>query len=161
MNKKVSYGGLGAALILLFILLATYLPTGRAALVFCASLVVFVVSFLKGVRTAAVMYGATAFLIVLFCIWRSPAMGLSYVICFGNYPLFKIILQNKPKTVKITAKSALYAAYFFAAVLVVKNIIVVEIAYPTALLFAIGVVCFALYDYLLAYSGIFIAEKLH
>lgn len=160
MHKKVSYGGMGAALGVIFVALSSFMPTCRAALIFCASASIYCVGVLCGVKTAAAAYGASAVISAIFCLFASPVMAVAYIICFGNYPVFHLILRGKG-TRAVFAKAVLYAVYFATVYCVFRYFVPVEMKFSAPVLFAAGAVCFAVYDVLLANVGKYAAKKFH
>ena len=114
MHKKVSYGGLGCALAVLFIAMSAYLPTLKAATLFVASLITHIVVYFANKKTGVVMYGATSILGFLICQSASPVIVFAYIICFGNYPVIKNILDSLPVKLKYLLKTLVYVLYFGA-----------------------------------------------
>lgn len=150
MNKSTAYGGVFTALGILLLTLAAYLPSGKAVCLFAASLTVFCSTHILNTKHAAVMYAATSALGFFISKGTSPATIVSYIICFGNYPLFKKAADAKKPPVAVIVKSLLYTAYFFSAFVIFKFFIKADLLYGTVPLFIGGAVLFVLYDILLA-----------
>lgn len=153
MHKKVSVGAMGAALAAVLIILSSYLPTGRAAMLFAASAAVYTAGLVGGAKTAAAAYAASSLIAALLSAWASPNIIAAYIICFGNYPFFKQIFAAKTLLVRALIKSALYIAYFAAAYAVFKYFIPADMKFSPAILFIIGAFLFAAYDILLGRIG--------
>lgn len=161
MHKRISYGGMGCALCVILLAMASYLPTGRAATLFLASLLSYVMCFAAGKKTALIMYGAASALSMLIFPGGSLGIVISYVICFGNYPILKTIIDAKPLGLQIIFKLVLYGIYFAVVYAVFKLIINQAIPYAPVLLFLGGIFVFAFYDYLILYTGRYIDGFLH
>ena len=153
MHKNIAYGGVFAALSVLLITLAAYLPSAKAALLFAASLTVFVLAGLSGVKTAAVMYAAVSVLGFLTARGTSPVVIITYTVCFGSYPLFKKLLSRQSMIFSIIIKVLLYTLYFAVLFVILKFFVSVDFKYSTVLLFAAGAPVFAFYDVLLDRTG--------
>ncbi len=153
MYKNIAYGGVFAALSVLLITLAAYLPSAKAALLFSASLAVFVLAEISGVRTAAVMYAAVSVLGFLTARGASPVVIITYTVCFGSYPLFKKLLSRQSMIFSIIIKVLLYTLYFAVLFVILKFFVSVDFKYSTVLLFAAGAPVFAFYDVLLDRTG--------
>jgi len=161
MNNKIAYGGMGCALCVIMLAMSAYLPTGRAATLFIASLLSYVMCFVANKKTAFIMYAASCVLGLILLSGGSPVIIASYIICFGNYPILKTIIDFKPIAFKIIAKAILYTIYFILVCLVCRLVINVEIQYAMPLLYAAAIFVFAFYDYLILYSGRYVVSLLN
>lgn len=160
MHKKVSYGGLGCALAVLFIAMSAYLPTLKAATLFVASLITYVVVWFTNKKTGIIMYGATSILALLICQSASPVIVLAYVICFGNYPVVKRILEKYPTKLAYVLKALSYAVYFCAAYFVFTAFLRIVIPFSPYFLALGGLAVFLVYDFLLEYAGMYFLNLL-
>lgn len=163
-NKNVSYGGLGCALCVLMLAMSAYLPTLKAATLFAASVLSYVVCAASGIRTAVVMYFASSVLAFFICQSGSPAIVFSYIICFGNYPFLKYVLDGKRIAISCAAKAILYVVYFFAVYAVFVRVLNLPVGYSPAILLFGGAFVFAFYDFLIAYTGkrlVYLLNKKH
>ena len=153
MNKKLAYGGIGTALSVVFLALCAYLPTGRAASLFLSSLVSYIIACMTDKKTALMMFVASAVLSVVI----SPAGMLSvaavYIICFGNYPILKNYIDLKPAVVNIFLKFVCYTIYALVTYTVFLKVLNIKITYNAAILYILGALLFAFYDFLIAYTG--------
>ena len=57
MHKKISYGGIAGAIGAVFLLLSAYVPSGKAALLFMASVVIYMLGIITDKKTAFICYG--------------------------------------------------------------------------------------------------------
>lgn len=160
MYKKIAHGGIAAALSVILLALSVYLPTGKAAALFLASTLSYVMCFIADKKTAVVMYLASSVLGFII----SPAGALTiittYIICFGNYPIFKTTLDTKPLAISVLFKLLLYILYCVAVYLVFTFIAKITLPYAPWVLLAAGVPVFAFYDFLLSYTGKYLAYQL-
>ncbi len=161
MQKNVSYGGLGCALGVIFLAMSAYLPTMKAATLFLASALVYVILFKIGFKWTFVMYAATSILAFFVCQSGSPAIVASYIICFGNYPVIKAYLDRRSRIVNYAAKLILYTLYFFAVYYVFVKVLSLPIVYSVAALYGLGMVVFYFYDYLLLSTGRYLINLLN
>ncbi len=161
MQKKVSYGGLGCALCVLLITMSAYLPTLKAATLFAASIIPYVVCCLSSVKIALAMYGATSILAFLICQAGSPAIVAAFIICFGNYPIIRYILGKRGRTFRNTAKLVLYALYALAVYFVFTKVLLIPIIYSPIILFILGAAVFYFYDFLLVQTARQVLSRLN
>ncbi len=159
MHKKVSYGGLATALSVILLLMSGYLPSGKAATMFMASVTVFVMCTLTNKKTAFVIYAATTLLSMLI-IPSALAVLLSYGICFGNYPVIKTYLEQKTTVLgQILSKMVIYTIYFFLVYAAFVFVAGFSIPYAVFIMYFCGIIVFAFYDWLLTYTGIYILSR--
>lgn len=159
MQKKIAYGGIGAALMIAFLFLCVYLPTGNLATMFCASLTVFIITNTTNKKTAFISYLAVTLLgfFVLFSI--SPVEFISYALCFGNYPILKTVIDSKPKTLRIVLKLILYTVYFAVVYFLGVSLIKISIPYSIWILYFAGVLVFFFYDWLILQTGVYALNR--
>ncbi len=160
MYKKIAHGGIATALSVILLAMSAYLPTGKAATLFMASVLAYIMCFIADRKTSTVMYLASAVLGFII----SPAGALTiittYIICFGNYPIIKTLLDTKPLALALMCKFLLYVVYCIAVYLVFTFITNVALPYAPALLFIAGIFVFAFYDFLLSYTGKYLAQQI-
>lgn len=161
MHKKISYGGIGCAVCILLLVMSSYLPTLKLATLFASSVIPYVIFKLAGFRTSIVMYGATSILAFFLCQSGSPSAVAAFVICFGNYPVFKGLIDKKTTAIRVTVKLLLYVVYFVAVYFVFTKFLLIPMIYSPVLIFAAGVVVFFFYDYLLKTTGIYLLYRLN
>ena len=159
MHKKVSYGGVGTALGIVLILIMSYVPSGRAALLFAASAIIYLMGKITDKRTSLLAYVATSLVAFLIVPSASPVLLWSYIICFGNFPIIRQILENKNKLIGIICKFILYILYFAGVYFTCTLIANVDFGYGIWLLFALGVPVFFFYDWLLFKTGSYAFQK--
>ena len=153
MQKKIAYGGIASALCIILLAMSSYLPTLKAATLFSASVIPYVVCKFLNIKSAFLMYGATAILAFLICQSGSPEVAFSFGICFGNYPVFAAILERKNLIFKLISKMLLYTLYFIAVYLVFTKLLLLPLPWSPFILFALGIFVFAIYDYLIQRTG--------
>ncbi len=161
MHKKISYGGIGTALCIIFVWLAVYLPTGKAALVFAASLLVYIMCYELDRKTAFTMYLASSALSFLFLLGASPVIVSAYIICFGNYPIIKTFFDTKKLSLQILCKFIMYTLYFASVYTVMKLALNLTLPYALPVLYMGGIVLFGFYDTLLYQTGRYAYSLLH
>lgn len=161
MHKNISYGGLGCALCVLMLAMSTYLPTLKAATLFAASALSFVVCIVSGCKTALIMYAASSALAFFICQSASPAIVISYIICFGNYPIAKYFLERGKIFISYGAKALLYVIYFVVTYSVFAFVLNLPLGYSPLILFVIGIFVFAFYDFLVGYFGRYLVYLLN
>ena len=160
MQRKIAYGGMGAALCLLLLAGSVYLPTGKAALLFLSSLVIYMLTFLTDKKTALICYVAAAALSVVFTSLSSVLITLSFGVCFGNYPVLKCYIDTRKFVLSLIIKFAAYSVYFFAVYFSFVLLFEGTLPYVWWILYFAGVAVFAFYDILLAQTGRYVMARL-
>lgn len=160
MHKKVSYGGLGCALAVLFIAMSAYLPTLKAATLFVASLITHIVVCFTNKKTGIIMYGAASILAFLICQSASPVIVFSYIICFGNYPVIKKVFETQNVKLAYLLKVLSYIIYFSVVYFAFTAFLKVNIPFSPYFLALGGLVLFFAYDFLLEYAGMYFMNLL-
>ncbi len=161
MHKKISYGGIGAALLIIFVWLAVYLPTGKASLVFASSLLVYIMCYELDKKTAFTMYLASSVLAFLLLLGASPVIVLAYIICFGNYPILKTFFDTKGLCLKILCKFVMYTLYFASVYAAIRLALNLTLPYALPVLYIGGIAVFGFYDWLLSQTGRYAYSLLH
>lgn len=161
MHKKISYGGIGTAICIILIYLAVYLPTGKAALVFVSSLLVYIMCYEIDKKTAFTMYLASSVLAFLLLLGASPVIVSSYIICFGNYPLLKTFFDTKRPCLQVLYKFIMYTLYFISVYAASKLAFNLTLPYALPLLYIGGIAVFGFYDWLLSQTGRYAYSLLH
>lgn len=161
MHKKISYGGIATALCIITMCLAVYLPTGKAALVFVSSLLIYIMCYELSRKAALTVYFAASVLSFLFLFGASPFIVSAYIICFGNYPVLKTFFDTKRLPAQIFCKLLAYTLYFVCVYSVMKYLINLTLPYAFLLLYLGGIAVFGFYDYLLYQTGRYAYTLLH
>ncbi len=159
MQKKIAYGGMGTALCVLLILGSAYLPTGKAALLFMASFAVYLLTLCTDKKTALVCYGAASLLVFFITSFANPLITVSFVLCFGNYPVLKILLDSLRFIIATVIKIIVYTVYFFVVYFAVTMLFDVSVPYGLPLLYPVGALAFAFYDILLLHTGKYVVAR--
>lgn len=160
MNKNIAYGGMGTSLAVLMLALSAYLPTGKAATLFLASLTLYVISLYTNVKTAIIVYVASSVLSVLIAPGGIGGNIISFIICFGNYPVIKTTLDKLKLPISILFKFILYTVYYAVVYLVFTFVFNISIPYAVWMLYLGGIFVFAFYDYLLHSTGLYVMNIL-
>ena len=160
MNKKISYGGIGCALTVLFLVLTVYLPSGKASCLFLASLTVYTVCKKANAKTGFICYIAST-LLAFFLIPAFLSVSIIFfVVCFGNYP---IILNYSIRFKKIYWMVFLFFYYTVCFVLMyvfAVNILNLVLPFKILPLYVAGYFVFIIYDRLLVRTGDYIISRL-
>ena len=160
MQKKIAYGGMAAALCVILLALSSYLPTLKAATLFMASVIPYVVFRFVDGKTAFLVYFASAVLGFFLCQAGSPVIVVAYCVCFGNYPVFSALLANKTLVMQVIFKTLLYVIYFLTIFLIFTKVLFLPLPYSSYLLFGAGAVAFAVYDFLIPRTGEYLLNYL-
>ena len=160
MQKKVAYGGLASALCIILLAMSSYLPTLKAATLFMASVISYVVYRITDGKTAFLAYASSAILGFFLCQSGSPVIVVAYCVCFGNYPIFAALLLNRNITMQLIVKAILYIVYFFAVFFIFTKVLIIPLPYSSYLLFGAGAVAFAAYDFLVLRTGEYLLNYL-
>jgi len=155
MHKKVSYGGMAAALCILLLAMSGYLPSGKAATLFMASVTVYTVVFLTDKKTGVLAYGASA-LLAFVIIPSALTIPVSFAVCFGNYPVLKHIFDKFSVSMQIIFKFIAYTIYFSLVYCIFGFLLNISIPYVLWVLYLAGILVFAFYDWLLFKTGEYI-----
>lgn len=108
--KPIALGGCLAAVSVLFLYLASVLPTGRLALLAAASLCVGLAVIYMQASRAVVMYAAVSALALLLLPDKTVAVW--YIVCLGNYPIVKCWIERLGKLpLEWICKLLCYAVY--------------------------------------------------
>lgn len=150
LNQKghyTAYGGILTALSLVFLMIASVVPTGRLVFVFLASALVGVAFCLSGVKLSLLCYFATALLSVFFV--QNKTYSALYIIAVGNYPVVKLYADSiKTTPVRLIVKTIVFNIYIAVSVAVGTFVLNMnfETKYPFALLWIAMVLLFFVYD---------------
>ncbi len=159
MQKKVAYGGIGAALMIAFLFLCVYLPTGNLATMFCTSLTVFTITNITDKKTALISYLAVSLLGFFVLFSMSPVAFIAYAVCFGNYPILKPLLDSKPQAIRLFLKLILYTVYFAVVYFLAVSLMKIPIPYAIWILYFAGVFIFFFYDWLILQTGLYVLNR--
>ena len=160
MHKKISYGGIVGAIGAVFLLLSAYVPSGKAALLFMASVVLYMLAIITDKKTAFICYGVTSIIAFFFAASASPVIVCGYIICFGNYPVLRLLLDEKNRILSLGLKAFLYLVYFLGVYFACKTLAGVSIPYGLWLLLPLGAPVFVFYDQLLPKTAIYLTDKI-
>jgi hypothetical protein len=159
MQKKITYGGMTTALCVILIAASAYMPTGKAALLFIASFAVYILALRTDVKTSLISYVAASAVVFMLTSFANPLITVSFVLCFGNYPVLKKFLDSLKVSVSIIIKFIAYTLYFFAVYFAVTKAFDVVVPYGLIILYPAGVIAFAFYDFLLLNTGKYVMAR--
>ena len=158
MHKKIAYGGMATALVVILLVFSAYFPSGKAAALFLASATLYAFRIVMGIKASVAVYMASAILGLLLAFGASPVISVSFAICFGSYPVLRYITENKSPLFMIFMRAVLYAVYFVIVAMVFKYLVPIAFPISEILLFFVCAVLFVGYDVLLKYTGEYIVQ---
>ncbi len=153
MNRKIAFGGVFTALAIIFLYLASVMPTGRATLYFVSGLPVALAIIEAGATTGIGVY-VSASILSLLLVGNVPGV-LPFVLFFGHYGIIKFFIEKRRNVVfeismkLLTFNLSLGAGYIMAGLLL--SVPLLE-AFPQGGMYAAGAwlgvqLLFFLYDY--------------
>ena len=158
-SKVVSLSGISAALAIIFILFAIYIPNVKIACYVIASLSISLPLVKKSIIGAVLSYVASSIISFLL----ASINVLPFIIFFGLYSIIEYVLdfvlyqrEKLNKTFKIILIIIIKIAYYFAAFfamfylmkIAISDFALFGITWTLPLLLFAGFVFFAIYDYL-------------
>ena len=152
LNKKsslVAVGGIGSALSVVLLLVATLLPAGKLAFVFVSSVIVGLLICFGGVKAALIHYVSVALLGILFL--PDKTLALLYAVVVGNYPFVKRLVERIPSTTwRIVVKLVVFNAYMYVGYMLCILLLNIDFTtgYPIAIVWICALVAFVIYDYI-------------
>ncbi len=108
-TQKTAIGGLTTAFVCVIMMFANLIPIGQYAIPALAGMVIFMMSFVSGVRWGIYSFAASAVISFIICADKETAM--CFVMFFGYYPLLKIALER----IKVKALSFIIKLLVFNA----------------------------------------------
>jgi len=138
-TKRITGGGICAALCIIMLLLSSYVPNLKLAFLFAASLVIGICILRYRLATAIMCYIATSAIAVFLL--PNKFVGLAFLGLFGNYPIIKLYIE---KTRKIVVE---YIVKFILANIYLVLIYIVMVALESTEIFDFSI-------YLLYFAGI-------
>ena len=91
-TQKTAIGGLTTAFVCVIMMFANLIPIGQYAIPALAGMVIFMMSFVSGVRWGIYSFAASAVISFIICADKETAM--CFVMFFVYYPLLKIALER-------------------------------------------------------------------
>ncbi|MCD8116228.1 MAG: hypothetical protein LUE21_03800 [Oscillospiraceae bacterium] len=153
-TKRLARLALITALGVVFLVLASVLPTGRLALLAVASFAVCVARMLYGFGWGIGVFAVTAGL--GFLLYPGAAV-ISYAAFFGYYPLVKSLLERfHSRVAEWALKLGLYTIVFA----LYWTLLSVGGTFPWYALYLLGAVAFAVYDWCLSMMVRIYIEKI-
>lgn len=153
-TKRLARLALLTALGVVFLVLASVLPTGSLAMLAVASFAVCIARMLYGYGWGIGVFGVTAGLGLLL---YPGAAAISYAGFFGYYPLAKSLFERlHSRVVEWVLKLALYTAVFA----LYWTLLPVDSTLPWYALYPLGAVAFAIYDWCISLMVRIYIEKI-
>lgn len=146
-QKKISLGGILAALIIISLMAAAWMPTNKLFFLALSSLFSSIMVTKVDLVNALLLYGATS--ILAFFVIPSKAIFAAYILFFGIYGVIKFLCERIGFfAIRWIAKFAFFNISLGIAYLMADLIFTGELSMklPTALLWALLQVIFVIYD---------------
>ncbi len=147
-SKYVAYGGVSAALSLIFLLMASSMPFCRLVFVFAASFAVGLAAAAHDVKLAAAQYVVVSVLAVF--ILPAKQIAVLYAAVVGNYPIVKLYVDRVKSTpLRIGIKCVIFNAYMGLCYLIAVKVLgmSMQTQYPFWMLWVWMLLAFYVYDY--------------
>lgn len=160
-QKKVSLGGILAALIVISLLAAAWIPTNKLFFLAVSSLFSSIMVTKVDLANALLLYGSTS--ILAFFVVPSKAIFAAYLLFFGIYGVIKFLCERiKFSAIRWIAKFAFFNISLGIAYLMADLILIGELSVklPTAGLWALLQLVFLIYDYVYTLFISYYYEKL-
>lgn len=156
--KNVSKGGLLTALGVIFLYLASYLPTNKLAFLVLSSVMIPFAVIMCDIKTSFIVYGATCLLSLMI---PNKVICMTYILLFGLYGIIKYYAEKS----KTTAIEYIIKFLFFNASLIICLVIYNTLLVPSSqqmnyLYFLVAQPLFLLYDYIMTQCISYFTKKL-
>lgn len=148
-SKRVAFGGIGCALSLLFLIIASTFPFCRLAFVFASSYIVGLTILNYDIKSASIHYLAVAIL-SLFIV-PAKQYAILYTVVVGNYPVLKYYIDRaKSKAMRFGIKFVLYNIYVYICYKLSVSVLGIsfDMKYPLEILWLAMIVVMYVYDYI-------------
>lgn len=147
-SRNTALGGIMAALCMICLYGAVYMPTGRISLYALSSIFCGIMVVESGVRWGWVFYGSTA---ILSLVLIPNKMGIvPYILFFGPYGLIKYHIESfRSRLIGFMLKACFFLLSMAATAYTVKGLFLGEVysKLPVWALILVGLVIFYIYDY--------------
>lgn len=160
-QKKISLGGILAALIVISLLAAAWIPTNKLFFLAVSSLFSSIMVTKVDLANALLLYGSTS--ILAFFVVPSKAIFVAYILFFGIYGIVKFLCERIHLSV---LRWALKLLFFNIALgisyLLINTVFIGEFAakLPIQLLWGLMQVVFIIYDFMYTLFISYYYEKL-
>ncbi len=145
-TSKLTGGGICAALCVVFLFLASFVPNLTLAFMFASSIVMGVCILRYRLATALACYLAASFISVF--IVPDKFVGLGFFVLFGNYPIIKLYIERIKNIVAEYILKFIVANVYLFAIYVVLKALGEEAFFDfnSVLLYLAGIVLLLFYD---------------
>ena len=148
-SKRVAFGGIGCALSLLFLVIASTFPFCRLVFVFASSYIVGLTILNYDVKSALIHYLAVAILSAF--IVPAKQYTVLYIFVVGNYPVVKYYIDRiKSRYVSFVVKLTVYNIYVYVCYKLALSVLGIsfDLEYPLEMLWAAMILAMYVYDYI-------------
>lgn len=158
MSKKIAFCSMMAALGILTFVVSVIFTSNTVFLYLMSTLFTYVCTAEYGKKYGFLTYAVIS--IAAFMICANKVSVLAYAIVVGYYPIVKQYVEhmNINKTVKYAIKIIFAVVISLVAYYLLKGFVVLE--FNLALIFAVGIIIFVVYDYVLTMGIKFYALKI-
>lgn len=147
MSKKISYGGVLAALSLLFLYITGVTPSGKLALIAASSYCIGLCIVWAGIKFSIVSYVAVSALSLILI--PNKMVAVLFVIFFGTYPFLKCYIEKIQKLgLEWVVKIITFNIYVLILLMVAIKVFMMTIVFDDVFFILIIVfnVAFVIYD---------------
>jgi hypothetical protein len=148
-SRRVAFGGIGCALSLLFLIVASTFPFCRLAFVFASSYIVGLTILNYDIKNALIHYLAVTILSIF--IVPAKQYALLYAVVVGNYPVARYYIDRiKRKYICFLVKFIIYNIYIYLCYKLASSVLDIsfEMEYPLELLWVAMILAMYVYDYI-------------
>ena len=148
-SSFAALGGVGSALSMIFLIVASFLPSCRLAFVFCSSVVVGILICAYGNKLALVHYICVSLLAVLFL--PNKTIAVLYCVVTGNYPLVKRYLERIGNIrIRYVVKLVVFNLYMIICMILGLYLLNIEFSTDLSLwlIWIASLFAFVIYDYI-------------
>ncbi len=148
-SKRVAFGGIGCALSLLFLIIASTFPFCRLVFVFASSYIVGLTILNYDIKSALIHYLAVAILSVF--IVPAKQYAFLYAVVVGNYPVLRYCIERiKNRYICFAVKFVIYNIYVFICYKLATSVLGIsfDMEYPLEILWVAMVLAMFVYDYI-------------
>lgn len=158
-TKYLTSGAMATALSILFLLICTFIPTGKLAMGFIASFIPCILLIETLSHKTALISGVASSLIALFLLPKGGLSGvivIFYCLCFSYYPVLKSKIEQQEK---LYIEWLIKIIYFIILSFAIKFL--AEMYGITVINVLICTIVFIAYDMLLTYVISYYIKTIH
>ena len=149
LGRKVALGGILAAINIIFLYLASYMPSMKLSMYFLAGLMPGLILVEMGARQAWLLYSAVSLMSLL--ILGNPINIVPYIFIFGLFPLVKYYIEKTRRIyIEIVLKLLFFDIAFLSIYYIWTRLFLVGVILPIPIIWLIlGLqIVSVLYDYI-------------